>query len=51
MNEDQTVKDYLAKNGRKGGNATKERHGKDHFKRISRLALEKRWGKKDTASA
>lgn len=31
--------------GKMGGNATKKKHGKDHFKRISQLGNAKRWGK------
>ena len=35
------VKEYLSKNGKKGGNTTKERHP-EHFKRISQLGVEAR---------
>ena len=31
--------------GRLGGAKTKEKYGKDHFKRISKMGLDKRWGK------
>jgi hypothetical protein len=33
--------------GRKGGEATSKKHGKDYFKRISRLGVEARRAKKE----
>lgn len=32
------INKYAKELGRKGGNATKKKHGEDHFKRISKLA-------------
>lgn len=31
--------------GRSGGNTTKNRHGSDHYRRISEIGLKKRWCK------
>ena len=31
------IKKYLSENGRKGGNKTKEKFGKDHYKEIGKL--------------
>ena len=38
----------LKQAGKKGGETTKSRYGVDHYKKISKMALEKRWGKTDT---
>lgn len=45
------IKEYLSKLGKKGGSTTKERHGSEHFKRISKIGLAKRWGQKSSESA
>lgn len=34
---DNTIKDYLSKNGKKGGETTKKLYGKEHFKNIGKL--------------
>lgn len=31
--------------GRSGGNATKEKYGQDHFRKIGKLGMEQRWCK------
>ena len=32
--------------GKKGGDKTKEKFGSEHYKKISKMGLDKRWGKK-----
>ena len=39
----------LKQAGKKGGETTKSKYGVEHYKRISKMALEKRWGVKDVA--
>lgn len=38
MNEE--LKKYLSENGKKGGQATKQKYGSDYYKKLA----EKRWG-------
>jgi len=35
-----------ASRGRKGGQATVRKHGKEHMKKISKLGVEAHWGSK-----
>ena len=37
--------DFFKKAGQRGGLSTLNIHGKEHFKIISKKAIEKRWGK------
>lgn len=39
-------KDFFAKAGSRGGKTTAKRYGKNHYKKISKLGIAKRWGKK-----
>ena len=43
---EEDIKKYLSKLGKKGGKATLDKHGKEHFKNISKLGADARWGKK-----
>jgi|GEM_PF-6760357 len=45
-NTQEVIKRFLAANGKKGGNATKQAHGLEHYRTISAKAHAKRWGKK-----
>jgi hypothetical protein len=48
---EEDVKKYLSSLGKKGGGTTLKKHGKEHFKKISKLAHEARWGKKAPVSS
>lgn len=38
-----SVKDYLASLGKKGGNTTKAKYGKKHFSNAGKLGMARRW--------
>lgn len=40
------IKKYLADLGTKGGNTTLDRHGEDHYKRISQMGVEAKKAKR-----
>lgn len=42
MDLPEEVKQLFRESGKKGGNTTLKRHGKDHFNRITKLAMEAR---------
>ena len=46
---DDTIRQYLAENGRRGGNTTLQRKGKDFFKQIAKLAVQARKNKASVA--
>ena len=37
---------YFAALGKKGGQKTKEKHGPDYYKKISKKAVASRWGER-----
>ena len=45
MTKEPSLKDIAKLLGSKGGKATQEKHGTEHFKRISKLGLEARRAK------
>ncbi len=45
------VKEYLAKNGAKGGVITRERNGKDYYKELNKKSVEARRAKKASLAA
>jgi hypothetical protein len=47
LEEEEILQQYMIELGRKGGLTTSRRLGKEHMTKISKLGLEKRWGKKD----
>lgn len=44
---DKKIDEAARELGRKGGLATKKKHGKAYYKELSKKMLEARWGKKE----
>ena len=45
MEANEMVRAFLTEAGRKGGTTTKKKHGKEHYKKMSRLGVEARKAK------